>query len=159
MWLARAGSVGLATIMVLTFCDVIGRYFFNAPIVGTVEVTELLMGMMVYLGVGLTTQSRGHIRVDIVINLFPPRLRALLDVITSSLSILLVVLMCLHIWLKAGIIIDKNDLTQVWEWPVWPAAYIMAVASLLMVSSLLLQLFLNIADVAQNVDSPENLQR
>jgi TRAP-type C4-dicarboxylate transport system permease small subunit len=159
MWFARAGSVGLATIMVLTFCDVIGRYVFNAPIVGTVEVTELLMGMMVYLGVGLTTQSRGHIRVDIVINLFPPRLRALLDVITSSLSILLVVLMCLHIWLKAGIIIDKNDLTQVWEWPVWPAAYIMAVASLLMVSSLLLQLFLNIADVAQNVDSPENLQR
>ncbi len=67
MWLARAGAVGLAIIMLLTFCDVIGRYVFNAPIVGTVEVTELLMGMMVYLGVGMTTHVRGHIRVDIVI--------------------------------------------------------------------------------------------
>ena len=61
MWLARAGAGALATIMVLTFCDVIGRYVFNAPIVGTVEVTELLMGMMVYLAVGVDhTCPRSH---------------------------------------------------------------------------------------------------
>ena len=154
MWLARAGSVGLATIMVLTFCDVIGRYVFNNPIVGTVEVTELLMGMIVYLGVGLTTQTRGHIRVDIVINLFSPRTRALLDVLTLSLSILLVFLMCWHLWLKAGIIIDKNDLTQIWEWPVWPAAYVMAAASLLMLTSLIFQLLHGLNDLMQNASTP-----
>ena len=139
-WLARAGAVGLATIMVLTFCDVIGRYGFDSPIVGTVEVTELLMGTMVYLGVGLTTHARGHIRVDILIDLLPARVRAILEVATLTISIIMVSLICWHLWLKAGATVEKNDLTQIWEWPVWPAAYVMAAASLLMVSSMLLQL-------------------
>ncbi len=154
MWLARGGAVGLAVIMVLTFCDVIGRYVFNAPIVGTVEVTELLMGMMVYLGVGLTTHGRGHIRVDIVINLLPPRVQALLDVLTLALSIVLISLVCWHLWLKAGATVEKNDLTQIWEWPVWPAAYVIAAASLLMVTSMLLQLGQAMRDLARGVETP-----
>ncbi len=153
-WLARAGAGGLAIIMVLTFCDVIGRYVFGSPIVGTVEVTELLMGMMVYLGVGLTTHARGHIRVDIVIDRLPPRVRAVLDVLTLAASIALVSAMCWHLWLKAGATVEKNDLTQIWEWPVWPAAYVMAAASLLMVTSLVLQLGQAMRDLARGVDAP-----
>lgn len=153
MWLARAGAGGLAVIMVLTFCDVIGRYVFDAPIVGTVEVTELLMGMMVYLGVGLTTHARGHIRVDIVIDRLPPRVQGFLDVLTLAASIALVSAMCWHLWLKAGVTVEKNDLTQIWEWPVWPAAYVMAAASLLMVTSLVLQLGQAMRDLARGDNS------
>ncbi len=153
-WLARAGAAGLATIMVLTFCDVIGRYMFDAPIVGTVEVTELLMGTMVYLGVGLTTQARGHIRVDILIDRLPPRIQAFLEVVTLALSIVLVSLVCWHLWLKAGATVEKNDLTQIWEWPLWPAAYVMAAASLLMVSSMLLQLGQAMRELARGVETP-----
>ncbi len=154
MWLARGGACGLAMIMVLTFGDGIGRYVFNAPIVGTVEVTELLMGMMVYLGVGLTTHGRGHIRVDIVIDLLPPRLRAVLDIVTLALSIVLVSLICWHLWIKAGVTVEKNDLTQIWEWPIWPAAYIMAAASLMIVSSMVLQLSQAMRDLAKAGDAP-----
>ena len=156
MWLARAGAAGLALIMLLTFCDVIGRYVFNAPIVGTVEVTELLMGMMVYLGVGLTTHARGHIRVDIIIDRLPPRIQAFLDALTLTISIVLVVLVCWHLWLKAGVTVEKNDLTQIMEWPIWPAAYVMAAASLLMVTSMLLQLVQALRDLALGVSTPMN---
>ena len=85
MWLARAGSAGLAIMMFLTLADVIGRMFDN-PIVGTVEVTELIMGMMIYLGVGYTTIHRGHIRVDILITRFSPRVQATLDTITFFIA-------------------------------------------------------------------------
>lgn len=153
-WLARAGAGGLAIIMVLTFCDVIGRYVFNAPIVGTVEVTELLMGMMVYLGVGFTTHARGHIRVDIVIDRLPPRVQAVLDALTLTISIVLVSVVCWHLWIKAGETVDKNDLTQIWEWPVWPAAYVMAAASLLMVTSMMLQLGQTLRDFSRDAETP-----
>lgn len=153
-WFARAGAGGLAVIMILTFCDVIGRYVFNAPIVGTVEVTELLMGMMVYLGVGWTTHERGHIRVDIIIDRLPPRARAVLEILTQTASIVLVSLVCWHLWLKAGATVEKNDLTQIWEWPVWPAAYVMAAASVLMVTSLALQLGEAMRDLARGAGSP-----
>ena len=54
LWLAQIGSLGLALMMFLTLGDVIGRAF-NVPITGAVEVTELIMGLMIYLGVGYTT--------------------------------------------------------------------------------------------------------
>ena len=72
LWLARVGSVGLAIMMFLTLFVVIGRAF-DHPITGSVEVTELIMGLMIYLGVGYTTFLRGHIRVDILITNFSPR--------------------------------------------------------------------------------------
>ena len=50
----------------MTFCDVVGRYVFNSPFTFTVEFTQLSMGLIVYLGVGLTTHDRGHIVVDVV---------------------------------------------------------------------------------------------
>ncbi len=111
------------------------------------------MGMMVYLGVGLTTHARGHIRVDIVIDLLPPRVRTFLDILTLAISIVLVSLMCWHLWLKADATVEKNDLTQIWEWPVWPAAYVIAAASLLMVTSMLLQLGQAMRDFARGADA------
>ena len=141
MWLARAGSVGLATMMFLTLADVIGRMFDN-PIVGTVEVTELIMGMMIYLGVGYTTIHRGHIRVDILITRFSPRVQATLDTITFFIAFVFMALVCWRLFLQAASRIENNDITQIWEIPVWPVAYVMAIASILMVTSLGLQLAL-----------------
>ena len=86
LWLARAGSVGLAVMMFLTLFDVIGRAF-DHPISGSVEVTELIMGIMIYLGVGYTTFLRGHIRVDILIINFRPRIQAILDFITGIVGL------------------------------------------------------------------------
>ena len=141
MWLARAGSVGLAIMMFLTLADVIGRMFDN-PIVGTVEVTELIMGMMIYLGVGYTTIHRGHIRVDILITRFSPRVQATLDTITFFIAFVFMALVCWRLFLQAASRIENNDITQIWEIPVWPVAYVMAIASILMVTSLGLQLAL-----------------
>ena len=139
LWLARAGAVGLAIIMILTFFDVVGRYLFNAPIIGAVDVIELMMGMMIYLGVGLTTYSRGHIRVDLVIDRMRGRLRALCDVLTLGISIVVVALICWQLWARAELSFDKGDLTQIWEWHIWPVAYVMAACSILIVTSLMLQ--------------------
>ena len=38
LWLVRAGAVVLAAMMAMTFLDVVGRYVFNSPIVGTVDI-------------------------------------------------------------------------------------------------------------------------
>ena len=141
MWLARAGSVGLACMMFLTLFDVIGSAI-DHPIVGTVEVTELIMGMMVYLGVGYTTFNRGHIRVDILITMLPPRVQAILDLLTISIGFAFMLTVCWRLFLQAQSRITNNDITQIWELPVWPAAYVMAFASILMVTSLLLHLVL-----------------
>ena len=40
---------------------------------------------------------------------------------------------------RAELSFDKGDLTQIWEWQIWPVAYVMAVCSILIVTSLMLQ--------------------
>lgn len=139
LWLSRAGAIALALMMLLTFFDVIGRYFFNSPIVGTVEITELLMGLIVYLGIGYTTVIHGHIRVDIVITHLPNRLRALLDVLTLTISIIFSVLVCWQLWVKAADTVAAGDVTQLYELPVFPFAYVMAACSITLITGLLLQ--------------------
>lgn len=159
LWLARAGSAGLAAMMFLTLFDVIGRAF-NHPIVGTVEVTELIMGMMIYLGVGYTTFNRGHIRVDILIGMLQPRRQAVLDFITIAIGFGFTATICWRLFLQASSRVSNNDLTQIWELPVWPVAYVMAIASILMVTSLLLHLILTARTVMTgtpySVGSPTN---
>lgn len=66
MWLVRAGAAALAIMMLLTFFNVAGRKLLNSPVVGAVEMTELLMGLIVFLGIAHTTHSRGHVTVDII---------------------------------------------------------------------------------------------
>ena len=57
--------MALALIAVVTFCDVIARKVFNRGFTFTVEMTEMAMALIVFLGVGLVTHQRGHIVVDV----------------------------------------------------------------------------------------------
>lgn len=146
-WLARVGSVGLAAMMFLTLGDVVGRAF-NHPIVGTVEVTELIMGMMIYLGVGYTTFYKGHIRVDILITALRPRTQAILDFMTITIGLGFIATISWRLFIQAQSRFDNGDVTQIWELPDWPVAYIMAIGSVLMVTSLLLHLILTARVIA-----------
>ena len=140
LWLARIGSIGLAGMMFLTLFDVVGRAF-DHPISVSVEVTEIIMGMMIYLGLGYTTFLRGHIRVDILIINMSPRIQSLLDLITGVIALLIAILISWRLWIYAHSRLINGDLTQIGEVPVWPYAFIMAFSSMLMVTSLLLYIY------------------
>ena len=140
LWLARIGSIGLAGMMFLTLFDVIGRAFGH-PIAVSVEVTEIIMGMMIYLGLGYTTFLRGHIRVDILVIYLSPRIQAILDFVTGIIALLIGILISWRLWIYADSRLTNGDLTQIGEVPVWPYAFIMAFSSMLMVTSLVLYIY------------------
>ena len=153
LWLARAGAGGLALMMFLTLFDVIGRTLGH-PIVGSVEMTELIMGMMIYLAIGYTTFLRGHIRVDILIMQFSPRWQAFLDLITVSIAILFAALVSWRLLILAGSRVTNNDVTQIYEFPIWPSAFVMAIASILMFTSLLHQFYLAVGVLTGQAGGP-----
>ncbi len=61
-WFAAAA---LFLMMVITFVDVVGR-FFNAPIFGSAEMVQYLLAIVVFSGLGLATVAGSNIRVDIL---------------------------------------------------------------------------------------------
>jgi len=138
-WFARAGAVVLAVMLMLTFADVIGREVLEAPIVANNEMTELLMGLVVYLGVGLTTRMRGHVRVDILLNILPDRVRAVANAVTLALCAVFVAAMSWQLYERAVVKFTKGDTTDLWKIPTWPVAGIMTLCAALMAVLLFMQ--------------------
>lgn len=137
-WLARVATVALALIAVVTFCDVIARKVFNAGFTFSVEMTEMAMALIVFLGVGLVTHQRGHIVVDVITLRLSERARVWLGFVTNILSLGFVAIMVWRLWLQAAFIASKGDSTPIWNFPLWPIAYVIAGGSLFLITGLVL---------------------
>jgi TRAP-type transport system small permease protein len=148
VWLARVAATILAAVAAVTFSDVLGRYLFHAPFTFTVEFTELSMALIVYLGVGLTTQDRGHIVVDVVTLRLPEAIRALCTLVTNVLSLVFLVVMVWRLWLQATFLFGKGDTTPIWLIPVWPVAFLMAAGSIFLLTGIFLQAVESVRRVA-----------
>lgn len=55
----------LASMVALTFTDVIGRRLFNTPVFGAHDITEHLMALIIFSGLPLLTAQRGHLSIDL----------------------------------------------------------------------------------------------
>ena len=150
LWLARIGAVILAFVALTTFCDVIARYFFNRPFSFTVEGTELAMGLIVFLGVGLTTHENGHISVDVLTIRLSERTRAILGLVTNALAIGFVALMVWRLWLRAEVLFTKGDMTQILLFPIWPVAFVMAAGSIFYFTGL----FVHVIEAVRQIMTP-----
>jgi TRAP-type transport system small permease protein len=148
LWLAYLGAICLFALMMLTFFDVGGR-FMRKPILGATEVSALLMGFLVFFTFGHTTIKRGHLRADFIFSRLSLRTQAILDIITHSLAIVLVGFMSWRMFVYAETFRTSGRYTQTLGIYLWPDAYIIAIASLLMVTSLILQVLETARDLAR----------
>jgi TRAP-type mannitol/chloroaromatic compound transport system permease small subunit len=62
--------------------EVISRRFFNVPHIWATEVTDYIYGPHFMLVAAYTFLYRGHVRVEVIYELFSPRVRAILDCFT-----------------------------------------------------------------------------
>ena len=139
-----AGGV-LAFMMLLTFFDVIGRSLFNSPIIGSVEILTLAMGLLIYLGIGQTTIRGNHIRVDVLTGLLPKTIQHYLDVIVHILGLLVSILIFWRLCVLAFEQTAELNTTQNLGLPVWLIAVLMAVFSLSLITGMTIQLYLSVA--------------
>lgn len=63
---ANIAAIVLLILVALTCVDVIGRYFFNSPLVGTVEMVQICMGAITFFSFPLMFLRHDHIIVDLV---------------------------------------------------------------------------------------------
>lgn len=59
-------SVTLFALMVLTFCDVVMRSAFNAPIEAATELTRIAIAIVVFSALPVLSGRNGHIAVDLL---------------------------------------------------------------------------------------------
>ena len=68
----------LTGLAALTVADVVGRYVLTAPLAGAFELTELMLGALVFAALPLATMTGEHVAVDALFDASPPRVRTAL---------------------------------------------------------------------------------
>lgn len=122
--LCSIGSVTLFGMMCLTVADILMRRFLNNSILGTVELTELMMVVIVFFTLGFTEMKDAHIKVDVFTNKLKRPTRTLLDTITQFLAFLLFAFMTVSAFRHAISIQRAGEVTQDLWIPKYPFLYL-----------------------------------
>jgi TRAP-type transport system small permease protein len=128
--LASVAGTLLFAMMTLTFIDVVLRYFFNAPIKGGFEVTEMMMAVLIFAGLPLVSRKNEHVTIDVMDRIFPYGLRRLLHVLIHLVCAAALAGMAWLLYRKAGNFAEIGDITQTLKFPIAPFVYLMAALTL-----------------------------
>ncbi len=105
-----AGALA-AIMMVTTFSDVVMRYFFNRPIAGAFEVTEISMGLIVFFALPLMIRERENIVVTILYDRFPAPVRRAATTVTDLICAGLCGFIAWRMWLYGERLLRSNEIT------------------------------------------------
>jgi TRAP-type transport system small permease protein len=111
-------------VVVITVYNVVGRWLFDAPLQGTVELTELAMVGIVYLGMAYAQQQNGHIAVDLLYQRLGRRWQSALDAFGAIVGVVVVALVGWRLYAYAGVLEVGGRTTASRRIPLYPFAYL-----------------------------------
>jgi TRAP-type transport system small permease protein len=79
----------LFVIMILGTVNVIGRYVFNRPIIGSLEVSQIMMAGSFLLALAYTQAQRKHVTISDIVSRYPARLRTVVELVVLLISLAL----------------------------------------------------------------------
>ena len=99
--LGYVAGILLFCLMTLTCVDVIGRYFFNTPVSGGFELTEMMLAALIFFGLPLVTIRNEHVMVDLLDPVTPDWLLRIQHVVTCLVCAVATGYLAWRLWLRA----------------------------------------------------------
>jgi len=120
-------------LMLLTCADVVGRYFFNKPVTGGFELTEMLLAALIFAGLPLVTLRGDHITVDLFDAVTPERLFRIQHVLATLLGAACTGFLAWRLWLRADELAARGETTSQLgfeiAWLAWAMSLLMALTA------------------------------
>ena len=140
--MSRIASVVLFLMMLLTITDVFLRKVFSKSILGTVELTEFMLVIVIFFALARTEVMNGHVKVDLVMSRFGKSAQALVDMITQFVCFFLSVLITWSTLIYSQKMRTSGEVSQDLWIPVYPFIYIVAVGCAILSLTLLIKFFM-----------------
>jgi TRAP-type C4-dicarboxylate transport system permease small subunit len=122
-------AVLLFAMMLVTFVDVIGRYFFNHSLDGAYEITEVLLGLIVFAGLPIVTWRGEHVTVDLLTSRLSALPRRGLARFAAAATALVLGVLAWRLGAMARDLTSYGDATVFLGIPLGPVAGVMAALS------------------------------
>jgi TRAP-type transport system small permease protein len=139
VWLAIGAGVVLTALALFTFADVIMRYVFNAPIVGSIDIIELMLVVVVSLALPYAGRSQGHIVVDLVPDYRSALATRARDALGRLLPAVIFALLAWQAWLRGDDAAMMGEASNMLEIPFQPFFYVLAAGSAVYAIALLFE--------------------
>jgi TRAP-type C4-dicarboxylate transport system permease small subunit len=110
----------LAALASVTVLDVAGRYLFNKPLFGAIEMSEFLMAILSFGGLALAELRNSHITVDFFLGALPQRARAWLEAAGAVLGIVFWGFVSWRATVHAHRIWEAGEVSANLTIPTWP---------------------------------------
>jgi len=124
-------TILLAGLVSLTVIDVIGRYWFNAPVSGAFEMTQLMLAALIFAALPLTTYAGEHVEVDIFYDMaskLSKKLMRIFGAIVSAISLGVISWQLAH---HASKLASDGAVTDALSLPLAPIGWLGAVTAAL----------------------------
>ncbi|MDV7142191.1 TRAP transporter small permease [Tropicimonas sp. TH_r6] len=134
-------AVAILLLMVLGVAQIILRTAFNTPITGYIDLVELSMASMAFLGAAYCQRLGAHIRMELLVGRVRGRNLWAMEVFGTLVAMFIIGVL---IWYSAGHFwrsYTLGDTTIDAEFPVWPSKLIVPIAFTIWWLRLALQLF------------------
>lgn len=128
-YLSYAGGLVLFVLMLLTAADVTGRYLFDAPLMGTYEVTKFMMVCLIFCALAYTQSRKGHVAVDIFVSGFSPKHRIIIDLINHVISSMVLGAIAWKSFERGFEVMATKECSGTLQIPVYPFLFIVALGS------------------------------
>jgi TRAP-type C4-dicarboxylate transport system permease small subunit len=129
---AFLGGMVFLGLSILTMTHVIGRYFFNVPVPGMVEIVSVGQIAAIALGAAYIQGRKGHISVDILVNKFSKKKQAATEIFSHLIMAAFCAMASWQTFIYAGINLAKGRYLGTINISVAPYYYILAVGWVLM---------------------------
>ena len=122
-------AVVLFALMAMTCADVIGRELLGAPLDGATELTQLMLGLIVFAILPSVCIREEHVSVDLLDIWYPERLVPLRQAVLNAIMAVALAFVAWRVWIIADLTAEYGDATEFLEIKLAPITYFIAALS------------------------------
>ena len=152
-WLNLASVFIIMFLMFFATAEILGRYIFNAPVPGHVEIVELIMAGVVFFGIAYTERVGGHVRMELFITrVLKGRAYHIAEAITTTLSLFVYLFILVYTFKFALFSLQVGDVTAYINWPTWPSKFAIPLGAFFLCIRFVIELIQHISQAVVGVE-------
>jgi len=133
--------ISLTVLVLITVVDVFGRYLLGIPLPGTSEITEIILGVLIYIGLPYISKKEEHISVSLLSNYLPNNVKILHKILINFIVALLLLVIARQLYLHGVDLKSYQEVTTFLEIPKAPIAFAMALLTVLASFNTIMNMF------------------
>ena len=123
--------LSLTILVLITVIDVFGRYLLGSPLPGTTEITEIILGLLIYIGLPYICRNEEHVSVSLFSNYLNKSFLKVQKVLINLIVFILLCIIAAQLYRHGIDLYSYNEITTYLEIPKAPLAFSMALLTML----------------------------